>query len=185
MKISLWILSLLTAAEAAAGEPPSNLVWTDIRDLGVEGQGWRDVAQPYDRLPAKAEGKVPPAVWNLSRHSAGMHIRFVSDTTELSARWALGLSDLAMPHMAATGVSGLDLYVRSAEGPWRWLAVAKPTGPSNNVALISCLPSGKREYLLYLPLYNSTKSVELGIPGGATLARSGAWGPGPRKPIVF
>ena len=85
-------------------------LWFDIRQLGVEGKGWRDTKAPFDRLPAKAEGKVRGAVWSLSRNSAGMHVRFVTDATTLQARWAVTSSNLAMPHMAATGVSGLDLY---------------------------------------------------------------------------
>ena len=61
--------------------------------------------------------------------------------------------------MPATGVSGLDLYAR-ADGVWRWLATARPTKQENTVLLTSGLPAGKREYLLYLPLYNGVKSVK-------------------------
>lgn len=165
--------------------PSSNLVWTDIRALGVEGQGWREVRAPYDRLPAKAEGKAPAAVWSLSRHSAGMHVRFITDASTIHARWIVGSQNLAMPHMAATGVSGLDLYVRTEKGQWHWLAVGRPTQASNQVALISGIPPGRREFLLYLPLYNSTLSVELGIPENATLSEAGPWGGGTRKPVVY
>ena len=87
--------------------------------------------------------------------------------------------------MAATGVSGLDLYVKTARGDWHWLAVGKPESVSNQVSLINNLPPGRREFLLYLPLYNGTASAEIGVPPGATISRAGAWGPGTRKPIVF
>ncbi|HEY6169040.1 MAG TPA: SGNH/GDSL hydrolase family protein [Verrucomicrobiae bacterium] len=162
----------------------SNL-WFDIRQLGVEGQGWTDTKAPYDRLPAKAEGKVRAPVWSLSRNSAGMCVRFVTDATTLHARWAVISSNLAMPHMAATGVSGLDLYVKTDKGRWHWLAVARPTARTNTVQLVTGLPAGKREFLLYLPLYNSTQFVEIGLSPGATLAKAGSWGAGTRKPIVF
>src|SRR5512137_2622700 len=110
-------------AEISAAEPAPALVWTDIRRLGVEGQGWTDTKAPYDRLPAKAEGKVRGAVWSLSRHSAGQCVRFVTAAAEIHARWVLASSNLAMPHMAATGVSGLDLYVKTDRGQWRWISV--------------------------------------------------------------
>ena len=29
-------------------------VWSDIRQFGVEGRGWNDTKDFYDRLPAKA-----------------------------------------------------------------------------------------------------------------------------------
>ena len=35
--------------------------WLDIRQLGVEGRGWNDTKDFYDRLPAKAEGVVAQA----------------------------------------------------------------------------------------------------------------------------
>lgn len=159
--------------------------WTDIRQLGVEGQGWTDTKAPFDRLPARAEGKVRAAVWGLSRNSAGMHVRFITEATNLHARWSVTSSNLAAPHMAATGVSGLDLYVRTDQGGWRWLAVGKPERQTNELALIRNLPPGRREYLLYLPLYNSASRVEIGVPSGAVVGRAGPWGAGTRKPIVF
>jgi hypothetical protein len=86
--------------------------------------------------------------------------------------------------MTAIGKSGLDLYVKTDKG-WHWLAVGQPTAQTNEVTLVENLLPGKREYLLYLPLYNGTKFVELGIPPGATIGKAGPWGPGTRKPIVF
>ena len=50
----------------------------DVRALGLEGQGWSDVKAPFDRYPAKAEGVVRKEVWTLSRHSAGLAVRFVT-----------------------------------------------------------------------------------------------------------
>ncbi len=179
------IACLIPRAEVGAAEPPPALAWTDVRTLGLEGQGWTDTKAPFDRFPAKAEGVVRDAVWSLSRHSAGLAVRFVTDATEIHARWVLTSANLAMPHMAATGVSGLDLYVKMDQGQWRWLAVGKPDRQTNSCRLASGLPSGRREYLIYLPLYNGVRSVEVGVPAGATLAKAGAWGPGPRKPIVF
>ena len=90
---------LLSSIFLVAQEPVrTNLVWTDVRTLGLEGQGWRDTKAPFDRLPAKAEGVVRDAVWNLSRHSAGIHLRFVTDASAIHARWAVTSSQLAMPH---------------------------------------------------------------------------------------
>lgn len=180
---SMLLIAGLNAFAANPAKPP--ITWKDIRELGVEGQGWQETKAPYDRLPAKAEGKVPGPVWNLSRNSSGMHVRFICDATEIHARWALTSSNLAMPHMAATGVSGLDLYVKTDKGLWHWLAVAKPVNQTNTVLLIGNLPPGQHEFLLYLPLYNGTQFVELGVPGGSNLTKAGPWGPGTRKSMLF
>ena len=84
--------------------------------------------------------------------------------------------------MPATGVSGLDLYVKTDDGRWRWLAVGRPTAQANKVRLVSGIPVGRREYLLYLPLYNGVSSVAIGLPKSAAIAK-----PAPRseKPITF
>src|SRR5262249_9424719 len=138
----------------AKADPATGVHWYDVRDLDVEGQGWRDTKDPFDRLPAKAEGVVRSAVWNLSRHSAGLCVRFVTDATTIHGRCTLTSARLAMPHMPATGVSGLDLYVRAEDDRWRWLANGRPTATTNTAQFVSGLSPGKREFLLYLPLYN-------------------------------
>ena len=96
------------------------VVWHNMRELSVEGRGWDNSDDFYRRLPAKAQSKVTDDVWQLSSHSAGMVARFVTDSDEIDVRWKLTCETLAMPHMPATGVSGVDLYVRF-EGKWRWL----------------------------------------------------------------
>ncbi len=159
--------------------------WFDIRQLGIGGRGWHETKAFYDRLPAKAEGKVRPEVWDLSRLSAGMHVRFVTDATTIRAHWSVTLLALGLPNMAPTAASGLDLYVRMDNGQWRWLAVGIPEAQTNLVTLVENLAPGRREYLLYLPLYNELEFVELGVPQGATLEPAGSWGSGERNPIAF
>ena len=62
---------------------------------------------------------VRDAVWNLSRHSAGMMVRFRTDATEIHADYKVTSKKLAMVHMPATGVSGLDLYATDTDGQWK------------------------------------------------------------------
>lgn len=169
----------------ATPDKKTSLHWYDILHLNLEGKGWTQTRDHYDRLPAKAEKTVRSAVWSLSRHSAGMCVRFVTDATAIHARWALRSARLAMPHMPATGVSGLDLYAKDDNGKWRWLAVGRPTQQTNSVQLISGIPKGKREFLLYLPLYNGVTSVEIGIDKSNSLAKAAPYPKGQEKPIVF
>jgi lysophospholipase L1-like esterase len=166
------------------GNEENGIVWYDATLLTMEGQGWTgdDLKAPFDRLPAKAEGKVRDAVWGLSRHSAGISVRFTSDAPAVHCRWTLTSANLDMPHMPATGVSGVDLYVKTGTG-WRWLANGRPTAQTNTAALVSGLPAESREYVLYLPLYNGASSVEIGVAKDfsiAPLPRREA-----RRPLVF
>ncbi len=181
--------SPLRAAETldpaqAKSSADGSLLWYDLKSLPLEGQGWSDTKAPYDRLPGKADGVVRPPVWSLSRNSTGICARFGTDATKIHARWTLISENLAMPHMPATGVSGLDLYVKSG-GRWRWLANGRPTAPTNEVALVGGLPEGSREYLLYLPLYNGVSSVEIGIAKDSKLSKADPRPAGRERPILF
>lgn len=167
--------------------------WFDLRLLNLEGQAWKDTKAPFDRFPAKAEQKVGAGVWGLSQHSTGLCARFETNAASIKARWTLTSARLEMPHMPATGVSGLDLYVRSEDGIWRWLANGRPSAQTNEATLVANLPPLRksietREFLLYLPLYNGVSSVEIGLPADAKLSKTepsknddGSI----RKPIVF
>ena len=168
------------AAKDAGGE----WLWYNAEALTVEGKGWPDTARFYDRFPARAEGTVPPAVWSLSRHSAGMAVRFVTDSPKISARWTVLSGDLAMPHMPATGVSGLDLYVHD-NGTWRWIGNGRPTGQSTQSVLADGIPAGSHEYLVYLPLYNGTDSLEIGVVPEAVLAKGSPRPAGKDMPVLF
>jgi hypothetical protein len=199
------VFVLLCIVGPALGQPAdpkpvreeSGIAWYDIRDFGIEGQGWNDTAAPFDRLPARAEKTVRPPVWNLSRNSTGLCVRFVTESTEIRAKWTLTSKNLAMPHMPATGVSGLDLYYRDEKGAWRWLANGRPAAMTNVQTLATGIPTGKREYLLYLPLYNGVSAVEVGIPKGNSTSKAADYSerryfprvagerPAPAKPIVF
>jgi hypothetical protein len=159
--------------------------WFDAVDIGLEGQGWAALAHPYDRLPAEAEGQVPEKVWTLSRHSAGLSVGFITDSPTISVRWSLRLEDLAMNHMAATGVSGVDLYAKRGM-TWRWVATGRPEKvKGNEKVLVDGAPAGPHEYRMYLPLYNATDSLEIGVQPGSALTRSPARPADRAKPMLF
>ncbi len=172
-------------ADPKSDEQPST-AWYDIRLLEVEGRGWNDTQAFYDRLPARAEGLVRTPVWGLSHDSAGMAVRFQTDATTIQARWTVKRKRLALFHMPATGASGLDLYVRLPDRTWRWLGIGRPKeSPTNEVTLVRGLPAGKREYMLYLPLYNGVTSVEIGIAKKDRLETGTPRPASHAKPLVF
>jgi len=180
--------AVATRAGRAAEQPQvkpetaEELAWHDVRTWGVEGRAWSDTERYFDRLPKKAKGSVRDAVWSLSRHSAGMCCRFETDATRIWARYELLSKSLAMPHMPATGVSGLDLYAQDKDGRWRWLGAARPDGQKVQAQLIKDIAPGRRAYLVYLPLYNGVESLEIGVARGAAFRPIP---PRPARPVVF
>jgi lysophospholipase L1-like esterase len=180
------LLFLISAANAQQITPPQpTLRWYDLKDFGIEGKGWTETKSFYDRLPAKAEAIVRAPVWKLSLNSAGMSVRFVTDAETIYARWKLRSPSLALAHMAASGVSGVDLYVKE-KGSWRWIGIGEAMKSSiNEYKLIANIAPQKREYQLYLPLYNGVESVEIGLPEKAAIEKAAPYRTERAKPIVF
>jgi lysophospholipase L1-like esterase len=146
----------------------SNIVWYDATLLGIEGKGWLNTESDYDRLPLTAKEIVREPVWELSHCSAGISVRFATNAETLNVRWTLTNKDLDMPHMPATGVSGIDLYAMDITGNLMFCANGRPTDVSN--AALFTLPASN-QYVLYLPLYNGVNELEIGIPREMRLSK--------------
>ena len=151
----------------------------DLATWDLEGRGWAGTETPFDRLPARARERVRPPVWSLSQHTAGISARFRSDAPSLHFRVSLRFDSLDMVHMPATGVSGIDLYGRH-EGEWCWIACGQPRARDYELR-VSGLREGRREYVLYLPLYNGVQSLSLEVPEGASVEPL----PSRPQPVVY
>lgn len=174
MSFSRFFLFLLISSFSIAlladeiTENQETWIWFSDAELQVHGQGWQETSSRFTRLPDRAEEMVRPPVWNLSRDSAGLYFEFTTNAPTLRARWTLLKERLEMNHMPATGVSGLDLYVRH-QGEWRFLAVGRPSSSVSETTFFKDLPAENRDFRLYFPLYNGLQSIEIGIPSGCTI----------------
>ena len=132
----------------------------------VQNQGWaEELAGSYKRLPPRAEKTVRKALWDLSRNSAGLAVRFKTDSPEITVRYSVE-GPLSMPHMPATGVSGVDMYRLSSEGKPEFCFGSYSFGDTIRYSytnLGSTLKPGQEvEYELNLPLFNTVKFLEIG-----------------------
>jgi hypothetical protein len=160
------------------------IIWTDATTLCVEGQGWTDTKSPFDRLPARAEGVVRDVVWDLSRHSSGVTVRFETDATALHVRWTLGNDPLSMAQTTLIACSGLDLYALAPDGRWRWVYNTReiPARESEFCLTPGPLDGLRRQYKLYLPIFSPVLKLAVGVPAGATIETVL---PRPEKPLVY
>ena len=174
----------LDPAMGAAAAAADNVDWHDVTKWGAEGRAWPEMERLrwFDRFPAAAQKTVTSAVWNLSRDSTGMMVRFKTDATAIHVHYKVVKTALGMPHMPATGVSGVDLYARDDAGKWRWVQVTRPATQEIKAEVIKDLAPGFREYAAYLPLYNGVEFLHIGVPKGARLE---GLAPRSEKPIVF
>lgn len=95
----------------------------------IEGTGVPESAKesPYDRLPLSSKGKVRQAVWNLSKNSAGLTVRFLSNSSSIKVKWGI-LNDTNLNHMASTGIKGVDLYCK-VNGTWGFTLIPESRRP--------------------------------------------------------
>ncbi len=163
----LFFLSLSTLISQEA----TQLRWWNLKDSHspvVQGQFWsNEMESPYHRLPSRAEKSVRKAVWNLSKQSAGLSIRFRSNASKIIIKYSVK-GDISMPHMPATGVSGLDLYNKSIEGEWvrSWGGYSINDSSSYTFNIDRSDKAYRKngvEYQLFLPLYNEVLNMEIGV----------------------
>lgn len=160
--ILLFTLSLRLDAQWMWHNPVS------VEENVLQGQGWPEALKgSYARLPQQAKEAVRSDVWGLSRNSAGVAVHFYSNAPRIKIRYQV-TGGYSMPHMPATGVTGVDLYARHMDGDDYWCAAKYSFGDTivfdyQDIVYNNFHKKGY-EYRLYLPLYNSVKWLEIGVP---------------------
>lgn len=167
-KLCPYLFFILIASSSMAQQ----MKWWNPADATfpvIEGKAWHTaLVRPYDRLPAKAEKTVRPAVWSLGQNTAGEYIKFTTEATEITVRYQI-VKTKSMDHMPATGVSGVDLYALDANNNWKWIRGAYSFGDTVQYKfanVISTVPI--KEFRLYLPLYNMPKWMQVGVGSDKT-----------------
>ncbi|WP_246228481.1 SGNH/GDSL hydrolase family protein [Paraflavitalea devenefica] len=167
----LWSLSVHTAAQTTETWKWWNPAANNFPV--IEGQAWpAEVAASYDRFPARAQKTLPPNVWNISRSSAGLYVKFKTNAPAIIVRYVVK-GELAMSHMPATGVSGIDLYSIDPNGIWGWAPGNRSYGDTieyrfQNLVVSKIFTGRDYEYRLYLPLYKATEWLQIGVPSTAS-----------------
>ncbi|MDL2247574.1 SGNH/GDSL hydrolase family protein [Bacteroides sp. OttesenSCG-928-J23] len=158
------------------------IVYHDASAFPLLGKATEHTATRYERLPDSLENVIREPLWELGRCSAGLAVRFRSNTTTIAARWDV-LFNRDMHHMTATGVKGLDLYCL-VDGEWRFVNSGRPQGKSNEATIISHMQPLEREYMLYLSLYDGVTSLSIGVDSLSALLQPAVELPVRTKPVV-
>ena len=175
-KVFLFAVAVLASANVFA-QKASELKYYDVRELGlpVLGKGFDDCVRQNDtisdgyftRLPADLQGVVRKAVWDLGQNSAGLAIRFRTNSKCIGAEWR-PLNNFGMSHMTPTGVRGLDLYAL-VDGEWLFVGAGQPNGKKSRNVFIRKMNGEMREYIMYLPLYDGVINLSIGIDSTAVI----------------
>ena len=178
----LYLLLFLSFPASAISQELKNAIYYGEDYFILEGTEIPDSLKEnrYDRLPLSYKEIVRKPVWELSKASAGMSIRFLSNSTSISVKWTV-LNNFKMNHMAETGIKGIDLYFNN-KGDWQFLNTARPEGVDNESLLINNMASEMREFKMFLPLYDGLVNIEVGIDSNSVIKKSLK---NNLKPIIF
>lgn len=178
MRIKTFIAGLLLVTSAQA-----QLLYHDASDFPLLGKATDATLTRYERLPASLENISRKPLWDLGRCSAGLAVRFRSNSTRIAAKWEVR-DNRSMNHMTPTGIKGLDLYCLQ-DGKWQFAGSGRPQGKVNKATLVSNMNAEEREYLLYLSLYDGVTSLSIGVDSLSTIHQPSADLPVRDKPVVF
>lgn len=178
-------IAISLAAIVASVVSASATVWTDASEFPVYGKASELTNTRYERLPSALEGVSRPDVWYLGRNSAGLYVRFRTNSTSIKAKWT-STFNVVMNHMTPTGSKGLDLYAREG-GKWVFAGSGRPsvTETENEAVLVANMEPVEREYMLYLSLYDGVSRLEIGVDDEAFLGQPLANSPRSEKKIVM
>lgn len=176
-KFQLLFLLLLIAAPLSA-----QMQWhSPFDDCGDEpflcGRAWnKELGLNFHRLPERYKEKVTQNVWGLSQLSAGLSLRFTTDSKMIKVKYVLGQKGGYL-NMAWLNHSGVDLYGADAKGGLHWVGNHMEWHLSGDTVEFTyrdiSYPKGLEggtEFRLYLPPYNEVKNIEVGVDNGAKFA---------------
>ena len=173
-RIILCMAFAVLAASMSSAQD-KGVVYCDASAFPLYGKCIEETSARYERLPAEFKGVVRGPLWDLGRNSAGLYIRFRSNSTQIRARWKSTSPRQYMPHMTDAGDSGLDLYILTEKDGWRFAGSGFDWGGRDknvkNKTIIANMTPDMREYMLYLSMYNGIEELELGIDEGAVIER--------------
>ena len=174
-RVFSYFCAALLFVGLACASVPADVVFKDAHELSLGGLSFLTEPRenPYDRLPLAAKSVVASGVWNQSIDSAGVHVDFETDATEIYISYEIIGTTFDFTNMDAMGCSGVDLYAwdPTVKG-FRFVAAwAKVTSPVDQGLLADFLdfPAAKTLYRIHLPLYNRVSSFKVGVSKSASV----------------
>ena len=165
-RIILSLAALLIAGHAFA----QKTVYHDAADLTVIGKAI-PTTKAFTRIDTSAYRFNDKVIDEYACHSTGLAVLFATDSPFIKAKWQTSPAN-ASENMTAIAQKGLDLYIRQ-DGEWVFAGVGRPNmaeGPEyaeHSGTIVKDMAPGRKECLLYLPLYDRLDSLFIGVEEGS------------------
>lgn len=158
--IVLTLCLVIIGVIPLCGQDIAKQVYYDAREFTLIGKA-APTPEFYHRVDTAKYNDLPAVVKRLFTNSSGLAIMFKTNSNVISAKWST-VNPRSMNNMTDIAHKGLDLYIKR-NGKWIFAGVGRPTGNSTKAELVNYMADGEKECLLYLPLYDELKSLEIGI----------------------
>ena len=161
-KIILTLAAIALSAIVSAQETR----YYNAAGLNVIGKAI-PTSKDFTRIDTSAYKFNDKVIEEYACHSTGLAVLFATDSPFIKARWVTSEKNAA-ENMTAIAQKGLDLYIRK-DGEWVFAGVGRPEmdkGPTYEThegTIVKSMAEGRKECLLYLPLYDRLDSLYIGV----------------------
>lgn len=158
MKKTIFVLIALGICSVCSAQ----YKYVKAQNLYLSGKLTEENCAFFERIPAGVMKDSRESLQWLASTSSGLYVRFHTNSMTIMARWS-SKWDTHMNHMADVGCRGVDLYILD-DGVWRYVASGRPEEKSPTEQwLIGGLKPVNHEFMMYLPLYEATTMLEIGV----------------------
>jgi hypothetical protein len=179
-----YLLSCLITVAAFTSFAQDSIRFTSAGSLLMTGKA-KSTDSIYQRIDAAETKVMPKAVQGLAKNSAGIAILFETNSTVIRAKWKLE-NEKFFSNMAPISHSGLDLYCFK-DGKWQYVMVGKPAKgvADQDQVIIQNMDSSMKQFMLYLPLYNTVSELQIGVQEKAVIRKPAQPGIDTTKRVVM
>lgn len=195
-KLILLSLALLLATPWITGQD-----FTSVDTLKFyDGLQFRMINYSFDktldsRIPAYLKDSVRTELWDRAKCTTGKAIRFATNSHSVAVRYNL-LTNMHMMHMADTGIKGTSLYIWDDDTQsWQFVNCNRPVRKDTPIrpredsiqskVYVDKLDGKMHEYMIYLPLYDGVRWLEIGVEKDAKIIQPQLNSPRVGKKFVF
>ncbi len=178
LRTFLFVFGFLPVVASAESKPkPWQIPFPDPR-ITVCGLGWQKEDPVMRRLPERMKAAVPPKVWKLAQSTAGVRLRFRTDSINIGLLAVTGTYKLAPS--PPTALIGVDVYVDD-----RYLGSGLPDAMTGELKKQWTVAPTKemRDVEIYLPIDRPAVVKEIILDAGAKLEPGAPYSQ--EKPVVY
>ena len=140
---NVWVcLGLMVLPFTASGQQKDNITYVPAQELLLVGKATTE-GEYFHRVDTAKYRTMPPTVKKLFTN---------------------------LPNLTRVAQKGLDLYIKR-DGKWQFAGVGIPGGVTTEKVLVDNMGTEEKECLLYLPLYDELKSLEIGVSSDAHIRK--------------